>query len=119
MMVDELNDLRKDVQEYIGVKLDVIRLHMAENLSRIFSNVATAAVTGYLLFLVIMFISFAAGFFIGHQLNSNELGFLCVAGFYLLLLLIFLAFRKHIVEKPVIRTVMKLLFPNFEDDEKK
>jgi hypothetical protein len=117
-MLDEINDLRRDVQEYIEVKLDLIRLHTAENLSRILSNTAAAAVIGYLLFLIIMFISLSAGFFIGSRLNSNELGFLCVAGFYMVLLLLFLVFRKRIIERPVVRSVMKLLFPKFDDHEK-
>ena len=118
-MLDDINDLKKDVLEYIEVKLDLIRLHTAENLSRIFSNVATIAVIGYLLFFIILFISFAAGYYIGSLLDSNELGFLCVAGFYTLLLILFLAFRKQIVERPVIKAIVRLFFPKFEDDEKK
>ena len=118
-MLDDINDLRKDILEYIEVKLDLVRLHTAENLSRIFSNVATIAVIGYLLFFIILFISFAAGFYIGSLLDSNELGFLCVAGFYTLLLILFLAFRKQIVERPVIKAMVRLFFPKFEDDEKK
>jgi hypothetical protein len=118
-MLDDINDLRKDILEYIEVKLDLIRLHTAENLSRIFSNVATIAVIGYLLFFIIFFISFAAGFFIGSLLDSNELGFLCVAGFYTLLLILFLVFRKQIVERPVIKAMVRLFFPKFEEDEKK
>jgi len=118
-MLDDINDLKKDVLEYIEVKLDLIRLHTAENLSRIFSNVATIAVIGYLLFFIILFISFAAGYYFGSLLDSNELGFLCVAGFYLLLLILFLALRRQIVERPVIKAIVRLLFPKFEDDEKK
>jgi hypothetical protein len=118
-MLDEMNDFRKDILEYIEVRLDLIRLHTAENLARIFSNVAGIAVIGYLLFLIIIFLSFSAGYFIGSLLDSTELGFLCVAGFYTLLLLLFLSLRKQIVERPVIKAMIRLLFPKFEDDEKK
>jgi hypothetical protein len=118
-MLDEINDLRKDILEYVEVKFDQIRLHTAENLSRIFSNVATIAVIGYLLSLMILFLSFAAGFYLGSLLDSDELGFLCVAGFYVLLLIVFLALRKRIVEQPVIKAMIRLFFPKFEDDEKK
>jgi hypothetical protein len=118
-MLDDINDLKKDVLEYIEVKLDLIRLHTAENLSRIFSNVATIAVIGYLLFFIILFISLAAGYYIGSLLDSNELGFLCMAGFYTLLLILFLASRKQIVERPVIKAMVRLFFPKFEEDEKK
>jgi len=117
--LDDINDLRNDILEYIEVKLDLIRLHTAENLSRIFSNVATIAIIGYLVFFIIFFISFAAGFYIGSLLGSNELGFLCMAGFYTLLLILFLAFRKEIVERPVIKAMVRLFFPKFEEDEKK
>jgi hypothetical protein len=118
-MLEEINEIKKDVREFIEVKLDLIRLHTAENLSRIFSNVAIIAVAGYLLFLIVIFVSFAAGYFIGSLLKSVELGFLCVAGLYFLLLILFLVYRKQIVERPVIKAVVRLLFPKFEDDEKK
>lgn len=118
-MLDDLNNIRKDILEYVEVKLDLIRLHTAENLSRILSNAATIAIAGYLLFLIIIFLSFAAGFFLGSLLHSNESGFLCVGGFYVLLLVLFLLFRKKLVERPVIKAMIRLLFPKFEDDEKK
>lgn len=118
-MLDELDDLRKDLQEYIGVRFDLLRLHAAENLSRIFSNAAVIAVTAYLLFLIIIFISFAAGYYLGSVLDSTELGFLCVAGFYFLLLILFLALRKRLIERPVVKGVIRMLFPKFNDDETK
>jgi sterol desaturase/sphingolipid hydroxylase (fatty acid hydroxylase superfamily) len=118
-MLDDINNIKKDVFEYIEVKLDLLRLHTAENLSRLFSNVATTAVAGYLLFMIIIFLSFAAGFFIGSLLNSVESGFLCVGAFYLMLLILFLMLRKRIVERPIIKSMVRLFFPKFEDDEKK
>ena len=118
-MLEEIDDIKKDVLEYIEVKFDLIRLHTAENLSRIFSNVTTVAILGYLLFLIILFLSFAAGFYIGSLLGSVELGFLCIAGFYFVLLLLFLLFKKQIVERPVIKAVIRLLFPVFDKNEKK
>lgn len=118
-MLEDIDSIKKDVLAYIEVKLDLIRLHTVENLSRIFSNVATAAITGYLLFLSIIFLSFAAAFYIGSLLHSNETGFLCVGGFYIFLLVLFLLLRKRIVERPIVKAMMKLFFPKFEDNEKK
>jgi hypothetical protein len=117
-MVDDLNSIRKDIQEYIEVRLDLLRLHTAENISRILSSAAKTTVIGYLLLFILLFLSFAAGYFFGSLFNSNELGFLCVAGFYTLVLVIFLMFREKIIERPIIKSVMKLFFPKFSDDEK-
>ena len=118
-MIENIDNIRKEVQEYVEVRLDLIRLHTAENLARLLSSGSTLVIAGYLAFFVLMFISFAGGFFLGTLLHSNEAGFLCVAGFYLLVLVIFLIFRKQIVERPVIKAVVRLLFPKFNNDENK
>ena len=118
-MIENIDNIRKEVQEYMEVKLDLIRLHTAENLARLLSSASTVVIAGYLAFFVLMFLSFAGGFFLGSLLHSNEAGFMCVAGFYFLLLILFLIFRKKIVEKPVIKAVVRLLFPKFNDDENK
>jgi hypothetical protein len=117
-MVENIENIRREIQEFVEVKFDLIRLHTAENLSRIFTSMTTVLIGGYLLFLVLMFLSFAAGFFFGSLLGSNEAGFLCVAGFYFLLFILFLALRKKMVEQPVIKAVIRLLFPKFTEDEK-
>jgi hypothetical protein len=117
-MVENIDNIRKEIQEYLEVKLDLIRLHTAENLSRLLSNASTTVIIGYLLFMILIFLSSAAGLFIGSLLHSNEAGFLCVAGFYFLLLIVFLIFRKQVVERPVIKAVVRLLFPKFSDYEK-
>jgi hypothetical protein len=117
-MSDELNNIKKDIQDYLEIKLDQIRLHTAENISRILSGAISIAILGYLLFFILLFLSFAAGYYFASSLDSNELGFLCVAGFYVLVLIIFLLFRKKIVERPVIKAIVKLFFPKIADDEK-
>jgi hypothetical protein len=117
-MFEDFNNIKKDIQDYFDVRLDQIKLHTAENLSRILTNAASIAIIGYLLFFILMFISFAAGYFFANLTNSNELGFLCVAGFYFVVLIIFLLFRKQVIEKPVIKAIVKLFFPNFVDNEK-
>jgi len=117
-MLEDINNIKKDIQEYIEVKLDLFRLQIAENLSRFMSSTLNVAILGFLSFFILLFLSFAAGYFFASLLNSNELGFLCVAGFYILVMVIFLIFRKQIIDRPVIKAIMKLLFPKLRDDEK-
>jgi hypothetical protein len=117
-MIEDINSTKKDIQEYLEIKLDLIRLHMAENISRMMSSAINLTIIGYLLFFILFFLSFAAGYYLGSVFNSVELGFLCVAGFYIIILLIFLIFRKKIIEKTVIKAIVKLFFPKFGDDEK-
>jgi hypothetical protein len=117
-MLEELDNIKKDIREYLEIRLDLMRLHIAENTSKILSKSVNIAIVGYLLFFILLFLSFAAGYFFAKRLQSDELGFLCVAGFYILLLVVFLIFRKHIVDRPIIKAVIKLFFPIFTNDEK-
>ncbi|MFA6404292.1 MAG: phage holin family protein [Salinivirgaceae bacterium] len=116
-MIEDFTNLKNDVQEYIEVRFDLIKLHLAENLSRLISNGATVAIIGFFLFFIFFFLSFAAGYYFANILKSNELGFLLVAGFYFLLLLVFLVFRKRIIERPIIKAIVKLFFAKIKSDE--
>lgn len=117
-MPEDFNSIKKDIQEYLEVKIDLIRLRIAESLSRTFSSVASIAIFALLSGFILLFLSFAAGYFFASLLNSNELGFLCVAGFYGLILIIFLIFKKQIIERPIIKAIVKLFFQKSGDNEK-
>jgi hypothetical protein len=117
-MLEELNNLTKDIREYIKVQFDLVKLHFAENISRILSRAANIAIILYLTSFILMFGSFSAAFFLSSMLDSNVLGFLCITGFYFLLLFIFLMIRKSLVEKPVIKAVINTIFPKNNNDKK-
>jgi hypothetical protein len=118
-MIENIENIKKEIQEYVEVKLDLLKLHIAEHLSRLLSNAATLLIAGFLVFLILLFISFAMGFFLGSLLQSNVAGFLCMAGFYFLVLILFFLIRKKIVEQPVIKAVVRFLFPKFSEYENK
>jgi hypothetical protein len=117
-MLEDASKIKKDIQEYLQVQFDLLRLHTAESLSRIFSKVANIVVVFYLMFFIILFLSFAAGYFISSRLQSDVAGFLCVAGFYFLILIVFILLRKKIIERPIIQAIVKIFFPKLSDDEK-
>jgi hypothetical protein len=117
-MFEELSSLTKDIKEYLKVQFDLIRLHTAENISRIFTRAANLAVISYLIFFILMFGSLSAAFFLSSLLDSDELGFLCIAGFYFLLLLIFLVLRRSLIDKPIIKCVIKIIFPENNNEKK-
>jgi len=117
-MLEDINNIKNDIQEYIEVKFDLLRLRTAESLSRVLSSALNVAILGFLSFFILLFLSIAAGYFLASLLQSNELGFLCVAGLYGLVMAIFIIFRKRIIERPIIKAIMKLIFPKSGEDEK-
>lgn len=117
-MLEEIDNIKRDIQKYIEVRFDLLRLHTAESISRILSSVVSVVIYALLSSLILLFLSVAAGFFLASLLSSNELGFLCVAGFYAVILIIFIIFRKHIIERPIIKAIVKLFFQKAGDNEK-
>jgi hypothetical protein len=110
-MLEEFENIRKDLQEYVEVRLDLIRLHTAESLAKILSDASTIVVAGYILFFILLFLSMAAGYMFAELFDSYTMGFLSVALFYTIVLVLFMVFRKKIIERPVIKAILKLFFP--------
>lgn len=117
-MSEDFDFFKKDLQDYFQVQFDLIRLHTAENISRIFSKAANAAIMGYLMSFILLFLSVAAGFYLSSRFNSDVTGFLFIGAFYFLVLIIFLIFRKQIVDRPIIKAIIKLLFPKNDYERK-
>ena len=53
-MLEDLGNMKKELQEYVEVRLDLLRLHTAENISRMLSDTAVIAVVGYLMFFILL-----------------------------------------------------------------
>ena len=113
----ELEELRKELEEYVKVRVDLTKLHIAGELSRFFSNLMTKTVLLYLFFFVFMFFSLAAAFLLGKWMGSYALGFALMGGLFLLAALVFWLLRKRIIERPVVQHFIELMFPKFDHDE--
>ncbi len=110
---DELKEAKADFEEYVKAQIDFVKLHSAENISRFLSGLISKMVLFYLFFFVLLFASLAIALWLEEILNSKGLGFVIVAVFYLLLGLIFMTFRKKLIDKPIIQSIINLFFPNY------
>ncbi|MBK3518116.1 phage holin family protein [Carboxylicivirga marina] len=117
---EEINEVKDDFEEYINARLDLTKLHAAENLSRFFSGMLIKMGLFYLFFFVLLFISLAIAFWLNHIFEGEGIGFFMVASFYLLIAIIFFGLRKVLIQKPIIQSFIQLFFPKYTDyDESK
>lgn len=114
---NHIDEVKNEFEDYVDKRISLLKLHLVEELSHFTAGFAVKLGILYLLFFVFMFLSLAAAFFLGDLLGSNGLGFTLVAGFYLLMAVIFWLSRRIWVEKPIIQAFIKIFFPKFEDDE--
>ncbi|MCU4177678.1 phage holin family protein [Carboxylicivirga sp. N1Y90] len=112
---DEVKEVKDDFEEYVKAQVDLIKLHSAQSISQFLSGFIVKTVLFYLMFFALLFLSMAVALWLGRVLDSNELGFVIVAGFYMLCGLLFLSVRKKLIEKPIIKSVIELFFPNYQN----
>jgi hypothetical protein len=97
--------LSESVTEYIQTyyKLSIIKI--TDKATGIAASVMSSLAVFFLGIFVLLFSGIALGIWLGEIVNSNALGYLLVAGIYLLIIIILVSLRKRIVF-PMIRNLI-------------
>lgn len=114
---ENLVEVKEEFEEYVTKRIDLVKLHIVEDLSKATSRFGIKLGVSYLLFFVLLFFSLAGAFYLGEILSSLALGFIIIGSFYLVVMVIFYLLRRILVERPVIKSFINLLFPKYDDDE--
>ena len=77
----------------------------------------TFFIVAFVSLLVLFFLSFAIAYAVGEALGSNALGFAIVGAFYILIAIIVLAFRKKLIERPLLEKLSEIYFKVEPDDK--
>lgn len=118
-MISELHTIIKGVagrmKEYVTIKMDSIKLDIAEKLSLLLSNLISKIVFLLVLSFFLLFLNLAIAYALGEWLGATSIGFLIVAGFYLFVGLVIWGLREKLIRNPVMNSIISQLFK----DEKK
>ncbi len=89
----------KDViKNYIDKKVQLIKLDIVGIVANIGAEIVSSVIKLICFLLFIIMVNLAAGFFLGEYFGNTGLGFLTVAGFYLLLFIIIILFGNQTIE---------------------
>jgi hypothetical protein len=119
---DQLAHLFEQVKIYLNLRLDYLKLNLAEYMIRFFSGFVLWMVVFLFIFFVLVFGSFAFAYWFGEYTGKYWLGFLIIAAFYLFLAVIVYALRSTLIVRPFSRMIlanMELDKFNDESNEKK
>ena len=94
----KLDGLINSLTGYVEARLELVKHELKEDLARGISGIALLLVLALLLFLFILFMSFSLAFVIAQSLGMY-IAFAIVGGFYLILTLLVLIFKKPISNK--------------------
>ncbi len=108
--INNTSDKAVDISEkYLKDSHDYYKLKIFQQLTISISLVAKVLIIGGLLFIGLIFLSVAAAIFIGQQLGNVALGYLVVAGIFLIIGIIIYVSR-NIINKKIIETLSLKFF---------
>lgn len=117
-MVDnqKLNELVEETRAYLEAKVELSKLQLIEVTSNHFSNVMSAFIIGGVALIFMIILSFFAGIALSDLFDNRTLGFGTVAGFYFLLFICLVIFRKKLLKSPIQNAAIKSFFNNENQD---
>jgi hypothetical protein len=109
-------NLTDSIGDYLQTYYKLKVLNAADKATSITASTVASLVVVFLGIFVLLFSGIALAIWLGHLLNSWALGYLVVAGLYLLVIIIIVALRKRLVF-PMIRNslIKKFYEPNNQD----
>ncbi len=110
-------ELKQLITDYFEARVSLLKINVYEKIAKVTAVLFSSIILALVVFFLMFFLSISGGFYFGSLLESNALGFLIVFGFYLILLVIVLAFRKKLLEKYIIDKVIQTLFEKEESNE--
>lgn len=114
---DNIDQLNKSIQEYLSLRMDLIKLRGLEKITRISEFFISGLV--FLLFGSFFFLIAAATFVVwyGGQFQDYLTGLLIVLGVIIVGWILFYFFRKRLIIPSIIKNISTILFQDDDDKE--
>ena len=109
-------DLASSIKEYVDTRIDAVKLNVAEKSSGVIANVIAGIVVAVVFLFFIGLASTSLAYGLGEWTGKTWVGFLIVAGLYLLIGIIVWAGRGKLIRLPVMNAMIQQLFKNDEED---
>src|SRR5690625_6399981 len=99
---DNLHKIGNKIIEYGEYKLDYYKLLLYKTVMKMARSIFFALLFGAVLLLIFFFISFGVAHLIGDALGNIAYGYLIMGGFYILILILTMAFGRKILERRIL-----------------
>ena len=107
--IESIAGLVEELKNYVGLKAKYLRLDVVDKVVRIITTLALVFIVMLIAILMLICLSFAGAFALGHCIHSMALGFIIVAAIHLLIIILVLANKKTWIEKPLVRLLAGIL----------
>jgi phosphate/sulfate permease len=111
--------LAEDAKEYINTRIEILKLTIAEKSSAVLATIIAGVIAALIFSFFLLFISITVAVILSTWIGKPYIGFLIVAGFYLISGVIILKFREQIIRIPIMNSIIRQLFKDDNTDDKK
>lgn len=109
-----------DLKQYVNDRIAYTKLEIVDSVSNMIGAGVFGMLVGVFVLMILFIGSLAAGFLLGNWFDDTGLGFLFVMIVYVLLLVIFVIFRKNIrllITNKTIEAAMEAIDNSDDEDE--
>lgn len=110
--IEAITRLVNSIKHYIKLRIEYTKLDVIQICVRLITTIAILAVILVLLLIAAIYFSFAATYAIDEILHCLPLSFLIMGAFYVVLMLLLIALRHSLIEKPLVKFLTMLFTSN-------
>jgi uncharacterized protein YqhQ len=100
-IVKNIELLYQKVETYSKSSFELLQLKTLDKATDLISSLAVVCVLSILLTMFTLILTIGISLYLGSIFNNNYLGFICVSGGYLVVLIILYIFRKSLIKIPI------------------
>lgn len=98
--------LLERIESYGKTTIDLVKLKAVDKLAKISTGLVFGIILALFVFFFLMIFNIALALWLGKLLGEIYLGFFVVAGFYVLLIIILILFKKQLIKTPLTNTII-------------
>ncbi len=106
--VENIGQLIELLKHYLGLQAEYVKLDVIDKVVRLLTAAALAIIFFLLIIAVMMFLSFAAAYWLGRFIGISP-AFIVIGVIHLLILILFFLFHEKWIERPLVRFLANLL----------
>jgi hypothetical protein len=108
---------KERIEQYVQNRLRLIQLQLTQKLAEVSSSLTWWLLIAMVVFFLMMSFSIMLGYYFAQLTGSVPLGFACLTGIYLVLVVLLVAFRKSIRKKVKDSVIQSMLEKKSETHE--
>ena len=108
----DINKLLADLIKYLELKWEYFKIDIVETLALLYTRIFSLLVWWLIVPIFLLFILIGLALYLGKLWGEIYLGFFAVAGFILIIAILFLLLRRPLLTNPLINVFILAMFEN-------